>query len=57
MRLNKGDTIRYNDTVYTVGAVVMSTVYLCPAADPGKYDYSWDEVKEYYRDFEFMGKR
>ena len=57
MRLNRGDTIIYNDTVFTVGAVVKSTVYLCPAADPGKYDYSWDEVKEYYRDFEFMGKR
>ena len=57
MRLNKGDTIKYNDTVYTVGAVIMSTVYLCPAADPGKYDYSWDEVKEYYKDVEIMGKR
>ena len=57
MRLNRGDVIKYNDTVYTVGAVILSTVYLCPAADPGKYDYTMDEVKEYYRDFEFVRKR
>ena len=54
MRLNKGDTIKCNDTVYTVGAVIMSTVYLCPAANPGKYDYTMDEVKKHYKDFEII---
>lgn len=57
MRLNKGDTIKYDGLFYTVGAVIMSTVYLCPAANPGKYDYTMDEVKNYYKDFEIIGKR
>lgn len=57
MRLNRGDTIKYDGLFYTVGAVIMSTVYLCPAANPGKYDYTMDEVEKHYKDFEIIGKR
>lgn len=55
MRLQQGDRIKYNDSVFTVGAVLWSAVYL-QNEDSGtdKYDYDMTEVYEYYKDIEFL---
>ena len=58
MKLNKGDRIKYNDSIYAVVAVIWSTVYL-RAVDYGTidYDYEINEVYKTYRDIEFLGKK
>lgn len=58
MKLNKDDRIKYDGSIYTVVAVIWSTVYLC-AVDDGttNYDYEIDEVYKTYRDIEFLGKK
>ena len=56
MKLNKGDRIKYNDSIYVVVAVIWSTVYLS-AADDGStgYDYEIEEIYKKYRDVEILG--
>ena len=58
MKLNKGDRIKYNDSIYAVVAVIWSTVYL-RAVDYGTtdYDYEINEVYKTYRDIEFWERR
>ena len=56
MKLNKGDRIKYNDSIYAVVAVIWSTVYLC-AADDGSadYDYEIEDIYKKYKDVEILG--
>ena len=56
MRLKRGDRIRYEDLIYTVVAVVWSTVYLRAVVDDSTgYDYDISEVYKNYEDIEFFG--
>lgn len=58
MKLNKDDRIKYQDSIYTVVAVIWSTVYLCVVEDDTTgYDYEIKEVYKSYRDIEFLGKK
>lgn len=41
MKLNKGDRIKYNDSIYAVAAVIMSTVYL--RAENNAVDFMYTE--------------
>lgn len=57
MKLNNGDRIKYNDSIYTVAAVLFSIVYLCIVNDgSANYDYEMQEVYKEYRDVEIIGK-
>ena len=52
----KGDRIKYEDSIYTVAAVIWSTVYLCAISENAtNYDYEIKEVYKFYRDVEFIG--
>lgn len=52
-----GDRIKYNDSIYTVAAVLFSTVYLrAMNDDTADYDYEIQEVYKKYRDVEIIGK-
>ena len=49
MELNRGNIIKYNNTLYTVVAVVFKTVYLQKSnSTKERYDYTLDEIKEFY---------
>lgn len=49
MELNRGNIIKYNNTLYTVVAVVFKTVYLQKSnSTKEQYDYTLDEIKEFY---------
>lgn len=55
MKLNIGDRIKYNDSIYTVEAVLFSTVYLCAEKQStSSYDYTMNEIYKTYRDIEFI---
>lgn len=55
MKLNKGDRIKYNDSIYAVAAVLFSTVYLRTAIDNSTdFDYTAKEVYKHYRDIEIL---
>lgn len=55
MKLNMGDRIKYDGSVYTVAAVLFSTVYLRMTKDDNtNFDYIANDVYKYYRDFEFL---
>lgn len=56
MKLNKGDRIKYDDSVYIVLAVVWSTVYLQRVSDNGKDPiFTMDQLHENgYRDIEIL---
>lgn len=57
MKLKKDDRIRYDDSIYTVAAIVWSTVYLRAVNDDStEYDYDISEVYTHYKDIEFFGK-
>lgn len=57
MKLNKGNRIKYNGSIYTVAAVLFSTVYLRAVNDgSANYDYEMQEVYKEYRDVEIIGK-
>ncbi len=56
MRLNKGDRIKYDDSIYIILAVVWSTIYLQKASDDGKdYRFAMEQLHENgYRDIEIL---
>lgn len=55
MKLNNGDRIKYNDSIYTVAAVLFSTVYLRAVSDNNsEFDYTAKEIYKYYRDMEIL---
>lgn len=55
MELKKGNRIKYNDSIYSVAAVIMSTVYLTAVNDENlHYDYDISEVYKKYHDIEFL---
>lgn len=55
MKLNNGDRIKYNDSIYTVAAVLFSTVYLRTAIDNSTdFDYTAKEVYKHYRNIEIL---
>lgn len=57
MKLNMGDRIKSNGSIYTVVAVIWSTVYLRTVNDDTvDYDYEIQEVYKKYRDVEIIGK-
>lgn len=57
MQLKIGNRIKKDNDIYTVVAVLMSTVYLRPAAENGAgYDYTIKEIQNYYKDIEFVGE-
>ena len=47
MELNRGNIIKYNNTLYTVVAVVFKTAYLQKSTKE-QYDYTLEEIKEFY---------
>lgn len=55
MELKKGNRIKYDDSIYSVAAVILSTVYLT-AVNDGKshYDYDISQIYTEYRDTEFL---
>lgn len=58
MKLNMGDRIKYNDSIYTVVAVLFSTVYLRAVEDNStQFNYNMDDIYYYYKDIEFLGKK
>lgn len=56
MKLNKGDRINYDGSIYAVVAVIWSTVYLS-AADDGStdYDHEIEDIYKKYKDVEILG--
>ena len=49
MELNRGNIIKYNNTSYTVVAVVFKTAYLQKSnSTKEQYDYTLEEIKEFY---------
>ncbi len=56
MKLNKGDRIKCDDSIYAVVAVIWSAVYLS-AADDGStdYDYEIEDIYKKYKDVEILG--
>lgn len=49
MELNRGNIIKYNNTLYTVVAVVFKTVYLQKLNSTKEhYDYTLEEIKKFY---------
>lgn len=57
MKLTIGDRIKHNDSIYTVEAVLFSTVYLRTEKQSTSsygYDYALEEVYKTYRDIEFI---
>ena len=57
MKLNMGDRIKSNGSIYTVVAVIWSTVSLRTVNDDtADYDYEIQEVYKKYRDVEIIGK-
>ena len=58
MKLNIGDRIKYEDSIYAVVAVIYTTVYLRTVNDDSTdYDYEVNEIYKKYRDIEFLGKK
>lgn len=58
MKLNIGNRIKYEDSIYAVVAVIYTTVYLRAVNDNStNYDYEINEVYKTYRDVEFLGKK
>lgn len=57
MKLNIGDRIKYDDSIYAVVAIIWSTVYLRTVNDDSAdYDYKMQEIYKTYKDIEFLGK-
>ncbi len=55
MKFNKGDCVKYDDFIYTVIAVVWSTVYLQKLGDIRDYDYTMEQLYESgYKDIEII---
>ena len=49
MELNRGYIIKYNNTLYTVVAVVFKTAYLQKSnSTKEQYNYTLEEIKESY---------
>ncbi len=58
MKLNKGDRINYNNSIYEVIAVLWSTIYLREVEDCSNENsncYKMEEVQKHYKDIEFIG--
>ena len=57
MKLNTGDRIQYAGVIYTVVAVIYTTIYLRAVNDNRTdYDYEMQEIYKSYEDIEFLGK-
>ena len=57
MKLNTGDRIQYAGGIYTVVAVIYTTIYLRAVNDDSTdYDYEMQEIYKSYKDIEFLGK-
>lgn len=57
MKLNIGDRIKYDESIYTVAAVLFSTVYLRTDKSGCKqYDYDMKDVYNFYKDIECFRK-
>lgn len=57
MKLNTGDRIQYAGVIYTVVAVIYTTIYLRAVNDDSTdYDYEMQEIYKSYKDIEFLGK-
>ena len=57
MKLNDGDRIKYNDSIYTVVGVIGSTVYVRAVYDDNTdYDYKMREINKTYKDVEVLGR-
>lgn len=55
MKLDKGDKIKYDDSVYSVVAIIWNTLYLQKVEDGSNaYLYTMDQVYEKYKDIEFL---
>ena len=57
MKLNDGDRIEYDDSIYTVVGMIGSTVYLRAVYDDStNYDYKMREINKTYKDIEVLGR-
>ena len=57
MKQNTGDRIQYAGVIYTVVAVIYTTIYLRAVSDNRTdYDYEMQEIYKSYKDIEFLGK-
>ena len=58
MELNRGNIIKYNNILYTVVAVVFKTAYLQKSnSTKERYDYTLEEIKEFYHVEFFKAKK
>lgn len=55
MKLKIGNKIKYDDSVYTVVAIIFATVYL-RISDSETYDYEITELYKTYKDIEILEK-
>lgn len=55
MEIKRGNRIKYDDSIYCVAAVVLSTLYLVAVNDgQSHYDYDISEIYKKYHDIEFL---
>lgn len=55
MEIKKGNRIKYDDSIYLVAAVVLSTLYLTAVNDEkSHYDYDISEVYKKYHNIELL---
>ena len=58
MKLIKGDTIKYDGSIYNVVGVIMGTVYIQKVDNGnGDYKYTMEQVYKSYRDIEILEQK
>ena len=53
MKIKVNDMVLYDESIYTVVAIIYATIYLRISYDSVSYDYDISEVYKEYNDVEF----
>lgn len=54
MKIKINDKVLYDESIYTVVAIIYATIYLRISYDSDSYDYDISEVYKDYKDVEFL---
>lgn len=54
MKIKVNDKVLYDESIYTVAAIIYTTIYLRISYDSDSYDYDISEVYKKYNDVEFL---
>lgn len=54
MKIKINDKVLYDESIYTVVAIIYATIYLRISYDLVSYDYDISEVYKEYKDVEFL---